>query len=190
MVASDQDGRGPANSGAGASFSFEITEVGTRSGFPLLAMGACPGTRDRTFRPELLVVDAEEIARWGPAAVLSLIKPGDVQGLDLETLSFEVRRHGIGFLHLPLGPDEMPDEAFERRWEELRPRLVAALGHKRRLFVACPDGRGRSGIVTARLLIEAGADAADAIAAVQKASPGSLGTREHEESVRAYARRR
>ena len=171
--------------------SYGITELHQPAGETpgTLALGGCPGTRQGTFRQELLAADAQTIVGWGATAVISLIEAEDFEGLDLDALSYELRRHGVGFLHLPIGPEELPDEHFERSWERLRPRLLAALRREGRLLVACPNGRRGSGIVAGRLLVDAGAKVENVIAALCAVRPSALDRPEKVQSLRAYARR-
>lgn len=186
MDNSSENGHGPPAAETPRPISFGIVELPTPAS-GRIGLASMPGMLEGRYRPDRLNRDLDALRDWGAAAVLSLMEPSEVEGLAVEQLSYGLRDRGIGFLHVPLPPDEMPDGRLDHEWERLRDRLASALAHGQRLVVQCLDGRGRSGIATARLLIDTGCDAEEALDALREACPGALSEDEQVASVRAYA---
>ncbi len=67
------------------------------------------------------------------------------------------------------------------------PELHAALDRGEAILLHCAGGKGRSGMVAARLLAERGVAGESAIAAVRTARPGAIETVEQEWWVAAGA---
>ena len=189
MVAAGPNGRGRRGKTMATAISFDIAELPTPAG-GVIGLASLPGMREGQYRPDMLEHDLDALAGWGPTAVLCLMEQHEVEGLDVERLSFELRRRNVGFVHLPIGPDTVPGAAFEEDWQRLRERLVGAVGRGKRLMVQCVDGRVRCGMAAARLLLDSGSSLEEAMEAVRTARSGALAEAEHEESLRAYSRRR
>ncbi len=123
-----------------------------------------------------LDVDLDAIAAWGAVAVVSLTEAQELQVLGVAELGAEVRARHMDWLHLPIADVSVPDASFERLWahagEGLRSRLRAGFD----IVVHCKGGLGRAGLVAARLMVEHGLPAAEAVAAVRQVRPGAIET--------------
>ena len=86
--------------------------------------------------------------------------------------------------HLPITDVDVPDADFEAAWVYSGLRLRDHLRHGRNVLVHCRGGLGRSGTIAARLLVELGWPAADAIAAVRAQRKGAIETSAQEQHVR------
>lgn len=161
---------------------------------PLPATGAeigfsfCPGMKmpgmlgmwDRD-----LDADLDVIARWGAAAVVSLIEDEEMRRLSVTALPEAARRRDLEWYHLPIPDRQAPGVLFEDRWREAGPLLRAHLVTRRKVFVHCRGGLGRSGTVVARLLIDLGETPATALARVRRAQPSAVESVEQERYVLA-----
>jgi ADP-ribosyl-[dinitrogen reductase] hydrolase len=87
--------------------------------------------------------------------------------------------------HLPIRDRAVPGAAFETVWPRTGRRLRAHLGAGRSILVHCMGGRGRSGTVAARLLVELGEEPRTAIERVRRARPGAIETGGQERHVLA-----
>jgi atypical dual specificity phosphatase len=128
------------------------------------AMG-CPHPRDWPL-----------VAATGVRAVLSLTEraPPDLASL------------GIRSRHEPIADFAPPSpEALERCVTWIDEQVEAGCA----VAVHCAAGLGRTGTILAAWLVKQGEDPDRAIAAVRRARPGSVETREQVEAVRAFARR-
>lgn len=120
-----------------------------------------------------MAADAAAIAAWRADVILTLIEPGPAAG----AVAALAAALGIPWLHLPISDFAVPDAAFTAAWRDRGPALRRQLAGGGRVLVHCLAGRGRSGMIAARLLVELGAAApAAAIAAVRNARPGAIET--------------
>ena len=123
-----------------------------------------------------LDVDLDAIASWGAVAVVTLTEAHELKALGVAGLGAEVRARHMDWLHLPIVDVSVPDADFERHWvdagEGLRARLRAGFD----ILVHCKGGLGRAGLTAARLMVELGVPAAEAVAAVRKVRPGAIET--------------
>lgn len=139
-----------------------------------IGVAPCPAATDR-----------DAIAAWRPDAVVTLIEPGS-RAAAVGALCAGI---GVAWHHLPIVDFGAPEAAFEAGWQSAGPKLRVALQGGGRVLVHCAAGRGRSGMIAARLLVELGeADATTAIARVRKARPGAIETAAQEAHIAAIAR--
>lgn len=101
----------------------------------------------------------DEIRSWremGLDMVVSLLTPGEIKELELDQEERWCQEHGIEFCSFPIPDRDVPDsrEAVVTLIKE----LDLALGAGKRVAVHCRQGIGRSGLITAALLIAAGED--------------------------------
>jgi protein-tyrosine phosphatase len=125
--------------------------------------------------------DARAIADWGAGLVISALPQGDMDEREAGYLAVWLRDVGVSWLHLPIVDWQAPDALFDEAWRTLGPRTLETLREGGDVFVHCVAGKGRSGTVVARLLIDAGVPVDDAIVATRKARPGAIEAWEQEE---------
>jgi len=132
--------------------------------------------------PFAAAADHATLAAWAPDAVLTLLEPGT----RAEEVGATCAALGIAWHHLPIHDFNAPDAAFEAGWEQAGAVLRDHLRSGKRVLVHCLAGRGRSGTIAARLLVEVGAASPDqAIASVRAVRPGAVETKAQEGHVRA-----
>jgi ADP-ribosyl-[dinitrogen reductase] hydrolase len=95
-----------------------------------------------------------------------------------------VRQSGMAWRYLPIVDVSVPEASFETGWAVAGPELRSDLAAGRRVLLHCRGGLGRTGTIAARLLIELGVSADEAITLVRKARPGTIETAEQERYVR------
>lgn len=166
----------------------QIAVVDALSGHGRIGVTICPGKK----QPGALTgawdrdlgLDVEAIADWGAVAVLTLVEPHELTALKVEGLGAEVEARHMDWLHAPIRDVSTPDARFEMVWakigEGLRDRLRAGFS----ILVHCKGGLGRAGMITARLLVELGVPAEEAIRRVRAARPGAIETTAQEAFVR------
>ena len=147
-----------------------IASVEVPTGQGHIGMTICPGKHQQNalsgqFQRDL-ALDLDLIKSWGASAVVSLMTDEELASLHVEALGTEVEARDMHWFQLPITDRAMPDELFERRWVYAGLRLRTLLRDGKRILVHCRSGLGPIGLISARLLIELGMAAEDAIAAV------------------------
>ena len=134
-----------------------------------------------------LSTDLDAIAAAGASALLTLMDEVELQECALT--GDEIRRacetRGIAWLHSPITDLKAPDEAWEARWIEIGPVLRDSLGNSDVIAIHCRGGRGRAGMIAARLLVEMGTSPDEAIVAVRAQRPEAIETPEQESHIRS-----
>ena len=129
------------------------------------------------------------IVAWGARAVVTLIEAHEFALLGVPDLGARVLARGLDWHPLPIPDVQPPGEGFEAGWQRSGPALRSDLLAGHRVLVHCRGGLGRAGTVAARLLVELGVPAAEAIRRVRAARPGSIETIQQEQYVLDLSRR-
>ncbi len=158
------------------SDSFQIFTVDTPGG-GAIGMAPCPGrpapgTLDGEGKGDL-DADLREVQRWGATVLVSLLDERESQECGVGELAGRLPA-GIEHCRLPITDGGVPDDSWERLWAHVGPGIRRRLLARERIVVHCRAGRGRSGVVAARLLVELGLPARKAIAAVRAARTGAI----------------
>lgn len=171
-----------------------IAAVTPRDGHGRIGITLCPGKTDPNGISgpwaRDLDTDLDAIQRWGATAVVTLLEDHEFDLLEVRDLPRKVRDRHMEWWHLPIQDGKSPPaRGFEDKWEvaghALRDRL--RLGFD--VLVHCRGGLGRAGTIAARLLVELGERADNAIRRVREVRPGALETEEQEDHVARCAPR-
>jgi ADP-ribosyl-[dinitrogen reductase] hydrolase len=135
-----------------------------------------------------LQIDLQAIEKWGAHAVVTLLEDHEFIRFQVPGLGEAVEAAGMQWHHLPIKDVSIPGELFEKLWVYSGHRLRGMLGSGAKVLIHCRGGLGRSGTIAARLLIEMGEQADDAIRRVRKARPGAIETANQEKYVRGVRR--
>jgi ADP-ribosyl-[dinitrogen reductase] hydrolase len=141
-----------------------------------IGLSHCPGMYDAANPARDLAGDLGAIHAWGAVGVVTCVEQHELERLRIPDLGRRVEAAGMAWVHLPIRDMMAPDAAFEVAWHEAGPRLHAWLGQGRSVHLHCRGGRGRAGTVAARILIERGMRAGDAIRLVRTHRPGAIET--------------
>jgi ADP-ribosyl-[dinitrogen reductase] hydrolase len=127
--------------------------------------------------------DLEQLCDWGARGLVTLIEDQEFGPLGVTSLPERVEALGMRWWHLPIRDMDTPDADFETRWRETGRELRTLLNDGISIALHCHGGKGRTGMIAARLLVELGSAPALAIERVRTARPGSIETREQEAFV-------
>lgn len=144
--------------------------------------GALTGVWDRD-----LGLDLDAVSAFGAAAIVTLIEGHEIASLGVQGIGEETSRRHMDWLHLPITDVSVPSPEFEQAWQIHGPGLRARLRDGFNVVVHCKGGLGRAGTIAARLLVELGADPADAISKVRAARNGAIETTAQEHYVLGHA---
>ncbi|MGR8935289.1 MAG: cyclin-dependent kinase inhibitor 3 family protein [Gammaproteobacteria bacterium] len=158
----------------------QIAEVRASPSHGRIGITFCPGKHDRFAHTGAwernLGIDLDSIAAWGAKLVLTLVEPAELAALKVPQLGHEIHRRGIEWRHLPIADYSVPTQAFEQRWIMQGGEIRQMLRNGDDVLVHCKGGLGRAGMIAARLLVELGMDAEQAIHAVRRVRKGAIET--------------
>lgn len=135
-----------------------------------------------------LALDLDAIKTWGASAVLTLVEEHELSALNVSSLGEEVMARGMAWTHMPIADFTTPDQTFRSKWPAVSDALLAELDAGRRVLVHCKGGLGRTGLVSAMLLVDRGMPAEETMALVRKHRPGAIENRQQENYLQEYAR--
>jgi protein-tyrosine phosphatase len=139
-------------------------------------MSHCPG-RSRGFElPRNLADDLAAIEAWGASTLLSLVEAQEFARLGVPDFADQVERTSLRWLHVPIADMATPGAGALAAWQAQREALGKALQRGDRVLVHCAAGLGRTGMLVARLLVDAGLTSDEAITHVRRARPGTIET--------------
>lgn len=169
----------------------QIAEVRASAAQGRIGISFCPGKHDRAASTGAwardLATDLDAIAAWGARLVLTLVEPAELVALKVPQLGHEVQRRGMAWRHLPIADYSVPDAAFEAQWVAEGATIRALLRNGGDVLVHCKGGLGRAGMIAARLLVELGMPAEEAIREVRRARKGAIETPSQLDVIRKAA---
>lgn len=125
----------------------EMYKVGTM-GDGFLAMMACP-TLDENAPASIA-----NIARLGIRQVVSLLEPSEARHLGLDAERLEVKAHAMDFISFPIPDMGVPASADD--YAQIVQMLFTQVSAGINTLVHCRAGIGRSGLLTAGVLLYTG----------------------------------
>lgn len=138
----------------------------------------CPGGRVGSFRAELAEIQAS-----GATALVTLVEEDELAALGVPSLGRFAGEAGLTWYHLPIVDFGVPDRTFERHWAAVGPELLERLRAGEAVVIHCYAGLGRTGMVAARLLVDAGEVPAQAMRLVRRVRRGAIQNTEQERWV-------
>lgn len=142
-----------------------------------IGMTLCPGKVQKSAMSgdwaRDLNTDLGAIQEWGASTLVTLMEPHELEAFKVSALPESIPE-GLAHFTLPIVDGGVPDAQWERTWQQVGPQLRSSLRDGKRIVIHCRGGLGRTGIVTARLLVEFGMDPELAIKTVRKARPGAI----------------
>lgn len=148
----------------------------SREPFAIATLPVAGGGRIGVCRLPWLPEDLAAILAWRPAAIVSmteLSEMGPCMGLQQAA-----EAAGVDWLHLPIRDFSGPDGAARDAWPEMARRLHGILDGGGAVLLHCRGGKGRSGMVALRLMVERGEPGEAALARLRRARPGAVETAE------------
>ncbi|ETX29863.1 protein-tyrosine phosphatase family protein [Roseivivax isoporae] len=136
----------------------------------ILALAPLPGASG-DYRGDL-----GHVLNWTPAVVVSLTTEVEMLAVGAQALGAQLQERATRWVHLPVADMGVPDDAFMARWPEVSAFARRALMGGGRVLVHCHAGRGRSGMVALRLMIEAGEAPDEALERLRGVVPGAVET--------------
>lgn len=145
-------------------------------GGAVIGMSHCPGRRYPGEAPRELSRDLATIEQWGASTLLSLVETHEFARMGVADFAAAVAHTRLTWLHVPIADMRTPGAATLAAWQMQRGALRAAIVRGDKVLVHCAFGLGRTGMLVARLLVDCGMHADQAIARVRRARPGTIET--------------
>lgn len=130
-----------------------------------------------------LATDLASIKAWGARALVSLIEAHEFAWLGVPDLATRIRGNRLLWHQLPIPDMCAPGDDFARAWAEHGARILQYLHDGQKIVVHCAGGLGRTGTITARLLVDFGMSPAEGIEIVRRVRPGAIETAAQERYV-------
>lgn len=165
-------------------------------GEPQIPIGEIPspnfsgliGVHPYPGKAQSLVGDLTRLKNWGANFLITFVEQSELRELNITDISSAAQKLGITWYHLPIGDMGCPDDSFDPKWLKIRNDLHACLKIGGRVALHCKGGWGRSGTIAARLLIEFGHPADEAIAMVRTGrGPEAIETKIQEDYLHQLA---
>ncbi|HFH3086303.1 TPA: cyclin-dependent kinase inhibitor 3 family protein [Pseudomonas aeruginosa] len=129
----------------------------------------CPGTKDTSLEEALAA-----LKQAGASAVITLMPQSELAANGAEQIAKHCQALDLGWYHLPVADEQVPLEEFGQSWKASRQAILDQLRAGQSLAIHCKGGSGRTGLIAARILIEAGIPRTEAIALVQALRPKAI----------------
>lgn len=133
---------------------------------------AIPGSSGR------LESDLTLLLAWQPSIVLSMTENHEMAACGCLDLGARLEASEIAWFHLPIGDFGAPDPKTAATWKTISPRLHDNLDTGAGVLLHCRGGKGRSGMIALRLLVERGEGPKEALDRLRLARPGAVETQQ------------
>ena len=111
----------------------------------------CPGTKDADLATSL-----NEIKEAGAEAILTFMTQAELDKNGLSDIGESIKAKGMSWFHLPIIDDEAPEAPFLSAWKTAGPAVHRLIAQGKSIAVHCKGGSGRTGLVSAQILLERG----------------------------------
>ena len=165
-----------------------IDEIRIENLAGVIGLTFCPGKTQKNgwtgAWQRSLDLDLAAIKTWGADAVVTLMESKELDLYDVRDLPGKVQGLGMTWIHLPVQDEQAPTKQFDLAWRTEGKALVERLISGQRILLHCKGGLGRTGTVAAKLLIEVGYSADEAVNIVRNAREDTIDTGQQESYVR------
>ncbi len=123
-----------------------------------------------------LMSDLDEVVAWKPDIVVSMTEQFEMDAAMSGDLGERLTAIGLTWLHMPIRDFGTPDETLTAAWHVVFGELHGCLDGKGAVLLHCRGGKGRSGMLALRLLIERGEEPDEALKRLRAVRPGAVET--------------
>ena len=116
--------------------------------------------------------------------VISLLAQQELQHHGAGNIEAQLKQAQIGWYQFPIADFGTPSLDVTTRWMQTVPSLLQYLKEGKNVLIHCAAGFGRTGMMSATLLVAMGVDPERAITLVRSSRPGTIETPEQEAYIR------
>lgn len=142
----------------------------------------CPGTKGVDLSMSLA-----QLKEAGAEAVLTFMTQEELDRNSLSAIGKAIKAQGMSWFHLPIPDDHCPERQFSEVWESAGPAVHRLLERGKSIAVHCKGGSGRTGLITAQILLERGELAVSSMRRIQAIRPNAFSLACHREYLAALA---
>ncbi|EAR08072.1 tyrosine-protein phosphatase [Reinekea blandensis] len=129
----------------------------------------CPGTRGEAL-PDAL----SRLKHTGASTLITMLSNEELDHLGVPDLGKVAADEGFHWVQLPIEDDCAPEAPFEQAFAQHGEALLQRLTAGETLVIHCRGGTGRTGLMAAILLLNAGMDGAEVQSRIQSVRPKAL----------------
>lgn len=129
----------------------------------------CPGTKNVDLQHSL-----QQIKAAGAVALLTFMTQGELDKNQLSEMGEAAQSEGLLWFHLPIVDDEAPETPFLEAWKKAGPVVHDLIAQGKSIAVHCKGGSGRTGLISAQILLERGEELAPLMARIQAVRPNAF----------------
>ncbi|PKF61396.1 protein phosphatase [Psychromonas sp. psych-6C06] len=116
-----------------------------------IILTACPGTKEADLDTSL-----EQLKAAGAQAILTFMTQAELDKNNLSDIGKSIKSKGISWFHLPIVDDEAPEAPFLDAWQTAGPAIHRLIEQGKTIAMHCKGGSGRTGLISAQILLERG----------------------------------
>jgi len=139
-----------------------------------LILTPCPGTKGVELRQSMLQLKAA-----GAVVLITLTPDDEMAQLAVKALPQLCKELELRWFFCPIADDQAPGYDFDKGWQQAAPIVQHLLRQGQKVAIHCKGGSGRTGLVAAKILLEAGFDKIDVKQRVQALRPYALTLQPH-----------
>lgn len=132
-----------------------------------------------------LAEDIASLKNQNITAVVSLLGSEELVYHGAQGIKSLLTQARIKWYQFPIPDFGVPSSETMKLWLEALPQLLKHMQEGQKVVVHCAAGYGRTGMMTAALLIAMGVETEEAIASVRAARPGTIETPAQEAFIRS-----
>jgi len=134
----------------------------------------CPGTKGVDIRQSL-----QQLKDAGAKALITLTPDEEMAQLQVRDIPTICKELDLLWFFCPIADDHAPGHDFAKGWQQASPMVQQLLRQGHKVAIHCKGGSGRTGLVAAKILLEAGFDKIDVKQRVQALRPYALTLQPH-----------
>lgn len=143
-----------------------------------LLLTPCPGSLKSSLEDALA-----QLKQQGAVAIITLVSNEELNERNLDCFGESVSDSGLEWFHIPVPDDDIPRDRFEQKWNEVLQKINEYLQGESSVAIHCMGGSGRTGLIAARLMLDQGIDAKQAISKIRELRPKAFSLSEQREYI-------